>query len=119
MAEASCSKPSSTRSASSGSTSSSGVFEKEPGVLEAGLGFQEKATVQENEIHQDEGTSPLKKTTSNVLTKVASHMTTRSIIDPGPPPDGGITAWTQVMCGWIVNFSTWGMPFPTSLSGPH
>ncbi|KAF2103579.1 MFS transporter, MCP family, solute carrier family 16, member 10 [Rhizodiscina lignyota] len=35
-------------------------------------------------------------------------MTTRSIVNPGPPPDGGIKAWTQVAMGWIVIFTTWG-----------
>ncbi|KAF4455584.1 hypothetical protein F53441_2108 [Fusarium austroafricanum] len=28
--------------------------------------------------------------------------------DIPPPPDGGTKAWTQVACGWIVIFATWG-----------
>lgn len=35
-------------------------------------------------------------------------MTTRSITDPGPPPDGGIKAWTQVAMGFLVLMTTWG-----------
>lgn len=50
----------------------------------------------------------LKRTASNVLTKVASRLTTHSIVNPPPPPDGGITAWTQVAMGWLVIFTTWG-----------
>ena len=45
---------------------------------------------------------------SNALEKVASRLTTRSIRDPGPPPDGGLKAWTQVAMGWLVIFTTWG-----------
>jgi hypothetical protein len=50
----------------------------------------------------------LKPTTSKVLTKITSHLTTRSLVDPGPPPDGGLKAWTQCAMAWIVLFSTWG-----------
>lgn len=50
----------------------------------------------------------LKRTASNVLSKVASRMTTISIPEPPPPPDGGLHAWTQVACGWIVILTTWG-----------
>nr|POF17925.1 aspyridones efflux protein apdf [Quercus suber] len=28
--------------------------------------------------------------------------------DPGPPPDGGVTAWTQAIMGHLVAFNTWG-----------
>lgn len=45
---------------------------------------------------------------SNVLARVASRITTRSIKDPGPPPDGGIVAWTQVLCAWFAVMHTWG-----------
>lgn len=51
----------------------------------------------------------LKRTASNVLSRVASRMTTLSIPEPPPPPDGGLHAWTQVACGWIVICTTWGM----------
>ncbi|KAF2204427.1 MFS general substrate transporter [Delitschia confertaspora ATCC 74209] len=32
-----------------------------------------------------------------------------SVIDPGPPPDGGLKAWTQSFMGHFVVFNTWGM----------
>lgn len=50
----------------------------------------------------------LRRTASNVLSKVASRITTRSIVNPPPAPDGGLKAWTQVAMGWIVIFTTWG-----------
>ena len=58
---------------------------------------------------QDEGV----KTTSEpgpggVLAKVLSKTTSRVSIDPGPPPDGGLAAWTQVVMGHLIVFNTWG-----------
>lgn len=50
----------------------------------------------------------LKRTASNALSKVTSRLTTRSIREPGPPPDGGSKAWTQVAMGFIVIMTTWG-----------
>lgn len=50
----------------------------------------------------------LTRTPSNVLNRVASRISTRSIVDPGPAPDGGLKAWTQVGCAWLVLFTTWG-----------
>ncbi|KAL9119508.1 MAG: hypothetical protein Q9187_003936 [Circinaria calcarea] len=29
--------------------------------------------------------------------------------DPGPPPDGGFTAWLQVLAGHLMCFVTWGL----------
>lgn len=54
---------------------------------------------------------PLTKTksaTGAALAKVASHLTTKSITNPGPPPDGGLLAWTQVFCAWLAILNTWG-----------
>ena len=28
--------------------------------------------------------------------------------DPGPPPDGGLKAWTQVAMAHLIIFNTWG-----------
>ena len=50
----------------------------------------------------------LTRTVSTALSRVTSRMTTRHIVDPGPPPDGGVKAWTQVACAWIVIVTTWG-----------
>lgn len=46
----------------------------------------------------------LRQTASNVLDRVASRITTRSIRDPPPPPDGGFQAWLQVAMGWVIIF---------------
>ncbi|KAH8732001.1 major facilitator superfamily domain-containing protein [Phaeosphaeriaceae sp. PMI808] len=46
------------------------------------------------------------------IIKLAKSITTRSnasIIDPGPPPDGGTKAWMQAFMGHFVIFNTWGM----------
>ncbi|KAJ4370364.1 hypothetical protein N0V83_004882 [Neocucurbitaria cava] len=45
---------------------------------------------------------------SNALSRVTSHLTTHTIRDPGPPPDGGVVAWTQVLCAWFAILNTWG-----------
>lgn len=50
----------------------------------------------------------LKRTASNTLSRVTSRLTTHSLPDPGPPPDGGLKAWTQVAMGWLAIFTTWG-----------
>ena len=43
------------------------------------------------------------------LRKVLSRTISRtSSADPGPPPDGGLQAWTQALVGHIVVFNTWG-----------
>ncbi|KAI1302891.1 major facilitator superfamily domain-containing protein [Xylaria venustula] len=50
----------------------------------------------------------LRRTASNVLSQVASRITTRSWAEPPPPPDGGLKAWTQVGMGFFILFTTWG-----------
>lgn len=40
----------------------------------------------------------LRRTASNVLSTIASRITTRGWPEPPPPPDGGVKAWTQVAC---------------------
>ncbi|KAK0316812.1 hypothetical protein LTR91_018817 [Friedmanniomyces endolithicus] len=50
----------------------------------------------------------LKRTASRTSTVLSRVLTTRSLPDPGPPPDGGFKAWSQVACGWLVIFCTWG-----------
>ena len=48
----------------------------------------------------------------NALTNLAKTITARSnasVTDPGPPPDGGLKAWTQSFMGHFVVFNTWGM----------
>lgn len=77
------------------------------------LGIDQTSYRDKDEPRADGTTSPapslhLKKTPSNVLSKVASRLTTRSIPDPPAPPNGGLKAWTQVAMGWFVLFTTWG-----------
>lgn len=35
-----------------------------------------------------------------------------------PPPDGGLTAWLQVLGSWMMIFNTWGTPSPPWFSFP-
>jgi MFS family permease len=39
---------------------------------------------------------------------VLSRILSKRSIDPGPPPDGGLDAWTQAIVGHIIVFNTWG-----------
>jgi hypothetical protein len=44
-----------------------------------------------------------------VLGRVLSKISTKSSWkDPGPPPDGGLEAWMQVLMGHLVIMNTWG-----------
>ncbi|KAH7071218.1 major facilitator superfamily domain-containing protein [Paraphoma chrysanthemicola] len=43
------------------------------------------------------------------LAKTITARSNASVIDPGPPPDGGAKAWTQAFMGHFVVFNTWGM----------
>ena len=59
-------------------------------------------------------TSAYSKTTKKTkLAALAKTLTparsNASIINPGPPPDGGLKAWTQSLMGHMVVFNTWGM----------
>lgn len=46
----------------------------------------------------------LKSTLSHTLSRIR----TRDDLDPGPPPDGGVVAWTQAVLTHLVIFTTWG-----------
>jgi hypothetical protein len=52
--------------------------------------------------------SQVQSTTSKALSRVASRLTTKSLPDPGPAPDGGFMAWSQVALGWLAIATTWG-----------
>jgi fucose permease len=43
------------------------------------------------------------------LAKTVTARSNTSVIDPGPPPDGGAKAWSQAFMGHFVIFNTWGM----------
>lgn len=53
-------------------------------------------------------TSNARSIASNALSRVSTRLTTRHIVDPGPAPEGGLKAWTQVLFAWVVCFTTWG-----------
>lgn len=40
--------------------------------------------------------------------RVLSRTTSKSSFNPGPPPDGGLRAWTAVATGHLVIMNTWG-----------
>ncbi|KAL8754178.1 MAG: hypothetical protein Q9184_005195 [Pyrenodesmia sp. 2 TL-2023] len=43
------------------------------------------------------------------IERAISRTTSRSsYVDPGPPPDGGVEAWTQALIGHLVVFNSWG-----------
>lgn len=43
------------------------------------------------------------------LAKTLTARSNASVIDPGPPPDGGSKAWTQACMGHLVILNSWGM----------
>ncbi|KIW01758.1 hypothetical protein, variant 3 [Verruconis gallopava] len=53
--------------------------------------------------------SNARSTSSNVVSRISSRIINQNIVDPGPAPDGGLKAWVQVVCAWVVCFNTWGM----------
>ncbi|CBX90160.1 hypothetical protein IAQ61_001619 [Plenodomus lingam] len=50
---------------------------------------------------------PQETTEKPALSRILSRRSAASI-DPGPPPDGGIVAWTQVLCTHLTIFNTFG-----------
>jgi len=53
--------------------------------------------------------APTNASQGGALAKTLSLVRTReSGRDPGPPPDGGFKAWTQVALAHLVIFNTWG-----------
>lgn len=51
----------------------------------------------------------IKQKNSDITGPVLMLLRTKSSgADPGPPPDGGLKAWTQVVAGHLVVFNCWG-----------
>jgi MFS family permease len=48
------------------------------------------------------------KTANETVDVEVPQLTTTPITDPGPPPDGGLQAWTQVACAWLAIMISWG-----------
>lgn len=57
-----------------------------------------------NTEHSQRSENPI-----HYLAKTITIRSNASVIDPGPPPDGGAKAWTQACMGHLVVFNTWGM----------
>ncbi|KAJ4371831.1 hypothetical protein N0V86_008385 [Didymella sp. IMI 355093] len=62
----------------------------------------EEAVADSEQQQQDQ-----EKTPGPALAKVFSRRSAASF-DPGPAPDGGLTAWTQVFCTHLTIFTTFG-----------
>ncbi len=85
---------------SSSSTSATSYLDapkqEDPGADAASGDDEEKKT----DTHNGSG---------GILEKVLSKVQSRSsYIDPGPPPDGGLEAWTQAIMAHLIVFNTWG-----------
>ncbi|KAH9825970.1 aspyridones efflux protein apdF-like [Teratosphaeria destructans] len=65
-------------------------------------------TTGDKSAHAAHTSLDLRRTASRAQTILERVFTTRSVVDPPPPPDGGLQAWLQVVCGWLVLFTTWG-----------
>jgi MFS family permease len=64
---------------------------------------QIEQTVEDPELQQQHGERPKLP----ALAKILSHRSAASL-DPGPAPDGGLTAWVQVLCTHLTIFTTFG-----------
>ncbi|PSN74408.1 MFS general substrate transporter [Corynespora cassiicola Philippines] len=53
--------------------------------------------------------SQSRRTAIGGLAKLVTARSNASVLDPGPPPDRGLKAWTQSFMGHLVVFNTWGM----------
>ncbi|KAK3314196.1 major facilitator superfamily domain-containing protein [Apodospora peruviana] len=45
---------------------------------------------------------------ARVISRALSMTSTKSNFNPGPPPDGGLEAWTAVACSHLIITNTWG-----------
>src|SRR5262249_34054431 len=85
--------------------SSQDISEYEKDVIESQSAVEKNSG---NDVLSKHNSHPsLQPVPSNALSRIASRFSTRDIVDPGPPPDGGLKAWTQVAMGWVVCFCTW------------
>lgn len=82
-------------------------------VPEGAPGARKDAIAEEprqKDVHPMEDNLCLEKLAwpSGVLEKVLIRTVSKVSDDPGPPPDGGLKAWTQALMGHLVVFNTWG-----------
>jgi MFS family permease len=71
-------------------------------------GHEEEETIERIVTHTSRSSRHNKKFIRG-LAKTITARSNASVIDPGPPPDGGTVAWTQACMGHLVIFNTWGM----------
>ncbi|OAL04412.1 MFS general substrate transporter [Phaeosphaeriaceae sp. SRC1lsM3a] len=69
---------------------------------------QEEEEMERVETHHTQRSQRPKPSFSNIARTITLR-SNASVIDPGPPPDGGTKAWTQAFMGHFVIFNTWGM----------
>lgn len=61
--------------------------------------------------HPDEpqvNSAEVSSSQGGILRTISKTLSRTSTIDPDPPPDGGLKAWTQALMGHLVVFNTWG-----------
>ncbi|KAK4140740.1 major facilitator superfamily domain-containing protein [Dichotomopilus funicola] len=96
-----------------------------PAELEDGK--QQRHAHQTDDVDHDDETGDGDGVLSRVASRVITKVTTKSSFNPGPPPNGGLQAWTAVACTHIVVMNTWGIVnsfglfqthYTTSLSRP-
>ena len=63
------------------------------------------ATGSQGEKGEVENTNDSFRGIRQVLNRTRSN---KSYVDPGPPPDGGLQAWTQLVLAHLTVFNTWG-----------
>ncbi|KAL9131269.1 MAG: hypothetical protein Q9217_000756 [Psora testacea] len=76
-------------------------------ALEAEKPMQSNSDISEQQP-QVTKTPALLPTPDAVLGMVFSKTISDPSLDPGPPPDGGLAAWTQALLGHLVVFNVWG-----------
>ena len=74
-----------------------------------GAGADESRDPEKSMTEDQHGSVRTGKSKSNVLKGVISRTRSASSwVDPGPPPDGGLRAWTQACMGHLTVCTTWG-----------
>ena len=72
-------------------------------------------TVSQDDKHRNSGrdepqirSAEVSSSQGIILRTLSKTLSRTSTVDPGPPPDGGLKAWTQALMGHLVVFNTWG-----------
>jgi MFS family permease len=78
-------------------------YGNQPGTCDGGI---------ERNVQEEEAERPIKQPAEtgphSSLARVLSRRSATSSKDPGPAPDGGTTAWIQVLCCHFTIFNTFG-----------